>query len=511
MKPLLLLIAIVLLAACRTAPPADETPSPPNVVLILADDMGQASVGAYHPESGIPTPNLDRLAAEGMRFTDAHSGSAVCSPTRYGLLTGRYSWRTRMKSGIVGKWQPPLIAEERLTIADMMRARGYRTACIGKWHLGWNWPDAEGNPTTKAAEVDYTRPIRGGPLAHGFDHYLGDDVPNWPPYVWIEDARALAIPSETMEADSSNGVSAGPMTPDWSLEAVLPALTERCVEYVAEAAEADEPFFLFFSMTSPHTPINPAPRFQGASGVSKYADFLIETDWAVGEVLRALDEHGVAENTLVIFVTDNGTSPKCDFDGLAAEGVDLRAHWRGHKADVWEGGHRVPFLVRWPAAIDPGGVYDETVSLVDVMATVADAVGHALPDEAAEDSASLLPALRGEPRAALVNDAVITHSSGGRFAIHFGRWKLVFGPGSGGWSAPQDAAARKQGLPEYQLYDMAADPGEQRNLVEEHPEVVSELTAHFRRIVSRGRSTPGEPQRNDGPSWWKQLPWPKPE
>lgn len=476
--------------------------APTNVVVILGDDMGLASLHHEHPGSGLPTPHLDQLAREGMSFTDAHSGSAVCSPTRYGLLTGRYAWRTTLKAGIVNKWGPPLIAEDRLTLADVARQAGLRTACIGKWHLGWRWPKQGGGLTRKPAEIDYTQPIGGGALEAGFEHYFGDDVPNWPPYIWIEDDRALAVPTAQMQADGANGVSAGPMTPGWDLDVVLPELTRRCVAYVRDRAAADEPFFLFFPMTSPHTPINPSAAFKGQSGVSDYADFLLETDWSVGQVLRALDQYGVADETLVIFTTDNGTSPKGDFKTLAEGGVDLRAHWRGHKADLWEGGHRVPFLVRWPGVVSPGTRSDEPIVLTDILATVAAALEVDLPEDAAEDSVDLGPALRGEQTEAL-HDAIVTHSSLGYFSVRSGPWKALFCAGSGGWSSPNEKTARERGLPAAQLYDLASDPGETKNLALEQEERLLELTALLRNVVER--------EANEGPEWWRQLPWPKQE
>ena len=286
-----------LIAACVVALGglAHARPEHPSIVIILADDMGIDSVAALNEKCGIPTPNLDRLVAQGLTFTDAHSGSAVCSPTRYGVLTGRYSWRSRLKRGIVGQWQPPLIADGRLTLPEMLRDSGYATACIGKWHLGWNWPKRGGGFTTRPTEIDYGLPIRGGPLSHGFDCYLGDDVPNWPPFVWIEDDRVLAEPTATMKAGAMVGVSAGPATPGWQFDAVLPRLTAKCVEYIKTQATTDKPFFLFFPMTSPHTPIAPSAEFRGKSKISAYADFLMETDWAVGEVLRGLEQSGQAE------------------------------------------------------------------------------------------------------------------------------------------------------------------------------------------------------------------------
>jgi len=475
---------------------------PRNVVVILADDMGLASLHAENPDSGLPTPHLDRLRAEGMSFTDAHSGSAVCSPTRYGLLTGRYSWRTSLKSGIVAKWGPPLIAEDRSTLADVARSAGLKSACIGKWHLGWLWPKEGGGYTRKAEEIDYGQPIGGGALEAGFDHYFGDDVPNWPPYLWIEDDRALSLPEGRMEEDDANGVRAGPMTPGWSLEAVLPELTRRCVDFISDRAQAGERFLLYFPMTSPHTPINPSEDFKGKSGVNKYADFLLETDWSVGQVMRALERNGVAEDTLVIFTADNGTSPKCDFPSLVKGGVDLRNGWRGHKADIWEGGHRVPFLVRWPGVVDPGSRCGETIALTDVMATVAAAVGVGMEKGEAEDSVSLLGLLRGQEAEGPLHDAVVHHSSTGEFSIRVGRWKLCFCPGSGGWSVPRGRAqAEKLGLPPVQLYDMREDPGEKENLALEMPEKVAEFTALFRQVVARFPL--------DGKAWWKQLPWPE--
>jgi arylsulfatase A len=479
----------------------------PNIVFILADDMGIDSVSALNSRSGIETPHLNKMMSEGMTFTDAHSGSAVCSPTRYGVLTGRYSWRTRLKSGIVGKWQRPLIDKDRLTVGRMLQQRGYHTACIGKWHLGWNWLDSSGKPAEKLKEIDFTKPVKGGPIERGFDYYWGDDVPNWPPYVWIENDRLQGMPSDLMKADSSNGVSAGPATPGWRFERVLPTITQKCVDYIEERAKEDKPFFLYFPMTSPHTPINPSERFQGKSGISRYADFLMETDWSAGQVLQALERHGLSENTLVIFTTDNGTSPKCNFEELEQKGAHLRENWRGHKADIWEGGHRVPFIAKWPGVIAPGSKCDEVISLVDFMATAAEITGVDLPDTAGEDSVSLVSVFRGAKRREAIREAIVCHSANGFFAVRNGKWKVEFCGGSGGWSVPRENQAREQGLPAIQLYDLQADPKEQNNLSDKRPKVVEELRAILKEYVEQGRSTPGVPQDNEGPKHWKQLPW----
>jgi arylsulfatase A-like enzyme len=479
----------------------------PNIVFILADDMGIDSVSALNRKSGIETPCLNKLMTEGMTFTDAHSGSAVCSPTRYGVLTGRYSWRTRMKRGIVDTWQRPLINKDRLTVGKMLQRCGYHTACIGKWHLGWNWLDSNGKPTEKLKDIDFSKPVKGGPIEHGFDYYFGDDVPNWPPYVWIENDRLQGVPTDMMQADVANGVSSGPAMPRWTFEEVLPTITQKCVDYIKERAKEDKPFFLYFPMTSPHTPINPSERFQGKSGISKYADFLMETDFSVGQILKALDKYGSSENTLVIFTTDNGTSPKCNFDELEQKGAHLRENWRGHKADIWEGGHRVPFIAKWPGVITPGSKSDEVISLVDFMATAAEVTGFNLPDTAGEDSVSLVSAFRQEKKKEIIRPAIICHSISGLFAVRKGKYKAEFCAGSAGWSSPNEKQAKEIGLPTVQLYDLEADPKEQINLCDKKQEIVEELREILKKYVERGRSTPGAPQKNEGPEHWKQLPW----
>ena len=482
----------------------------PNILFMTADDMHWDSVGVYQsPVNGI-TPHLDRLLQQGMHFTDAHSGSAVCSPTRYGVLTGRYSWRSRLKRGIVGQWQGPLIEEDRLTLPGMLQAQGYDTACIGKWHLGWHWAKSGGGFTTKLKEIDFAQPTGGGPLTAGFDYYFGDDVPNWPPFVWIENDKTLGIPDTQLTFPkhyySNNGIG----VKGWTLEHVLPKITDKCVEYIHAQAPKKDPFFLFFPMTSPHTPISPSKQFQGKSGISAYADLLIQTDWCVGQVLKALDDTDTAANTLVIFTADNGTSPKCDFDHLRANDTDLQNHWRGMKADAYEGGHRVPFIVRWPGKIRPGTQSNQIISLVDIMATCADAVDVTLPDTAAEDSASLIPVLRGKTVTAPLHEAVICHSASGVFVVRKGPWKLQYSAGSAGWSLPKDNEALKLGLPKWQLYNLTADPKETQNLLSDNPAKVVELTRILRRFIEQGRSTPGTPQKNhNGAIWWKELPWAK--
>ena len=484
----------------------------PNILLILADDMGVDSVSCMNPDMGMRTPSIDQLAAEGMLFTDAHSTSAVCTPTRYSVLTGRYSWRSRLKRGIVGKWERPLIADARITLPEMLKSSGYQTACIGKWHLGWHWPGMQGGTTENVAEIDFTGSVKGGPNDHGFDQYFGDDVPNWPPYAWRENDRLVGSIAAQMKAGVMVGVSAGPAVENWDFRAVLAEYTRRWSTYIRSQADNDEPFFLYAPMPSPHTPIAPHEEFRGQSGVSEYADFLIQTDYAVGQMMQALKDSGQYENTLVIFTCDNGTSPKANFAQLKSGGIDLNRNWRGWKADAYEGGHRVPFIVRWPGHIRPATESAQTITLADIMATCADVVGYKLPADCAEDSVSLLPALRGKELAAPLHDVVVHHSVSGHFAIRKGQWKLLLCRGSGGWSPPREPEAEQQGLPAVQLYNLSNDPKESKNLQADHPEIVRELTADLRRLVERGRATPGPRQINhNGALWWQGLPWKKPD
>ncbi|MFT5129403.1 MAG: arylsulfatase A [Rhodothermales bacterium] len=476
----------------------------PNVIFILGDDMGIDSVAAFNPKLGLKTPAIDRLANEGMSFMDAHSTSGVCSPTRYAVLTGRYNWRSRLKRGIVGKWERPLITDARLTLPEMFRNNGYATCMIGKWHLGWNWPKKGGGFTEKLADIDFAQPIKGGPTSHGFDYYFGDDVPNWPPYAWHENERLIGPLTSQMKAGAMVGVSAGPAVPEWDFSAVLLEYGKRCANYVRGRAEKEEPFFLFFPMPSPHTPIAPGGKFKGITGISDYADFLVETDWAIGEILSALADTKQAKDTVVIFTCDNGTSPKAKFSELEAKNVHLNENWRGYKADAYEGGHRVPFIVRWPGRIAANTRSDQTITVADIMATCADILDSALPENAAEDSVSLLPVLRGEKPDAPLHDVVVHHSVSGHFAVRMGQWKLLLCAGSGGWSAPRETEAAKQKLPLVQLYDLKNDPKESKNLHDTHPEKVKTLVDALARAIREGRTTKGPQQANQG--WPNTVP-----
>lgn len=480
------LIFGLILFVCDAPAAAADPPSRPNIVYILADDFGYGDVQSYNPNGKLPTPNIDRLAKDGMRFTDAHSGSAVCSPTRYGILTGRYAWRTRLQRGVLGPYDPPLIAADRLTVPALLKKHGYHTACIGKWHLGWDWPKADG-------KVVFDKPIAGGPTTRGFDCYFGTDVPNYPPYCFVENDRTLGLPTAMKEKADLNG-RPGPMLAGWRFDAILPTLTEKAVTYIGERATDGGPFFLYFPLTSPHEPIAPSPRFKGKSGISDLADFMLETDWAVGQVLDALDRHKLAGNTLVFFTCDNGHARYTGLAQLQKHGHEPSGPLRGYKTDIWEGGHRVPFLARWPGKIKPGTTRDETICHTNLLATCAAMLEVKLPENAGEDSFSILPLLLGEKPAGPTHEAVVHHSAGGYFAIRQGKWKLALCPDSGASAATK---ADLEKLPPVQLYDLSRDLGETANLHADHPEEVKRLTNVLENYVAEGRSTPGPRQRND--------------
>lgn len=487
----LLLLLLVFTFGCSNTP-APPRYTPPNIVFILADDMGIDSVSVNNPAMGpLKTPHIDRLASQGMNFTDAHSASAVCTPTRYGLLTGRYCWRTELKSEVLWDYGRPLIEQQRLTVADLLKAQGYNTGMIGKWHLGLDWYDKDGkvaNDTLKLKDaiwrpkdgsadrvraveqrIDWTMPVTGGPIDQGFDDYFGVDLPNMAPYAWISQDKLTAIPSvpkpKTMFGND------GPMVPGWKLEEILPTLAERSAEWIDAKSQQDKPFFLFLSLTSPHSPIAVSEPFQGKSGISAYADFIVETDWVVGHVLQALEDAGVAENTLVIFSTDNGTAGFARFKEIKKKGVDFEANFKGRKGQIWEGGHRVPFIARWPGVIEAGATCDEVICLNDFMATTAELLDVDLPDDTGEDSTSILPLLTGEAKTLPDRPAVVHHSYQGQFAIRLGKWKLVISEKN-------------------QLFDMHADPKETTNVAEQYPEVAERLAELLETYQTSGRSRP---------------------
>lgn len=479
-----------------------EASAKPNIVFILADDQGFGDVSALNPESKIPTPNIDRIAKEGMIFSDGHTSSSVCTPTRYSVLTGRYHWRTHLQKGVLGGFSPPLISPGRPTVASLLNQHGYTTACIGKWHLGWDWPLKDGGTANDEGDyskpfkdgwaVDYQGQIQNGPCDLGFDTFFGISASlDMPPYVYVRD-RTPTEPATVEKAFQRKGPAAA------SFEAVdvLPTITEEAVKFISNCATQDAPFFLYFPLNAPHTPIVPTEEWAGKSGINKYGDFTMQVDWTVGQVLQALDENGLTENTLIVFTTDNGCSPAANIPELEAAGHDQNYIYRGHKADIFEGGHRVPFIVRWPGHVQAGTRTDRLVGQIDLYATTADIIAADADERAAEDSISFLPVLL-DSETAPPRNSIVSQSIGGQFAIRDGDWKLCLCPGSGGWSEPRPGRANLSALPPIQLYNLADDPGETKNLEAQYPERVANMQQQLRDIIDNGRSTPGPKLSND--------------
>jgi arylsulfatase A len=460
------------------------------VVFILCDDLGYGDVQCLAPKtSKILTPGADALAKEGMVFTDAHSGSSVCTPTRYGLLTGRYSWRTRLQKGVATGFAPCLIDESRPTVASFLKSNGYDTAIIGKWHLDNQYLDPESRSPYRAK--DHKTPpigalIPDGPRARGFDYFHG--------FHHARNMKAVMQNDRVIEYDEEINM--------------LPRLTEKVVQYIEFQAgwKPSTPFFMYVPLGSPHTPIVPSADWKGKSGLGDYADFVMQTDHAVVRICEALEQNGLSENTLVILASDNGCSKAADIPGLEKQGHRVSAHLRGSKADIWDGGHRVPFIARWPGKIAPGSTSDQLICLNDLFATMADLVGADAPPGSCEDSVSFLPALRGKPilseRAGIVH-----HSVSGHFAYRTGQWKLLLAKGSGGWTSPREKEVSAD-APEAQLYNLMADPGETKNLFTVERAVADRLLAQLTADVERGRSTPGAASSNDVEDirLWKSRP-----
>jgi len=488
---------MVLSSCLQKKKPVDH----PNIIYILADDLGYGDISTLNPDGKIKTPNIDYLAKSGMTFTDAHSGSAVCTPTRYGILTGRYAWRSRLKSGVLAGYSPALINNNRTTVASLLKDNGYKTACIGKWHLGWNWATKNGyqysdlwNETGE--HVDYSKPISNGPVDVGFNYFYGISASlDILPYCYIENEYTVIPPTQHIDRlDGYGFYRGGPISEGFVHEHVLPELTEKAVHYIKQ--QETQPFFLYFPLTAPHTPILPSKEFQGKSGIGPYGDFVLQCDWVVKQVIDALKSIGQLDNTLLIFTSDNGCSPMANYKHLEEKGHDPSYIYRGTKADIFEGGHRIPFLVSWPSRIKPGKTCDNTVSLTDLVATTAELTGQNLLPNVGEDSYSMLP-LFDEKNDRYERKSIIHHSINGSFAIRQGKWKLNLCPGSGGWSHPVPAEARYSELPRLQLYNIVDDPEETTNLVNQYPKVVFELQKLLENHVARGRSNPGPPVPND--------------
>ena len=491
LKTISLGAASLVLPGCAGAPgrfPGKKTADRPNIIFIMADDMGYGDLGCYNRNSKIPTPNMDRLAKEGIRFTDAHSPSAVCTPTRYGVLTGRYCWRTRLKRGVLNGYSPNLIDTKRMTVASLLKQYGYATACIGKWHLGLG----------SDKRTDFSKPLAPGPNALGFDYFYGISASlDMPPYCYIENDRVVKEPTLTVEAGEASKDGwwrKGPIAPGFKHVEVMPTLTEKAVGYINRHARSygNSPFFMYFALPAPHCPIAPADFVKGRSQAGGYGDYVVEVDWTVGEVMKALERNKLAENTLIMVTSDNGSPGRTKIKRAPYSIIEVYGHYpsgdlRGIKADIWDGGHREPFVARWPARIRAGSTSDEIICLTDLLATCAAVVGAKLPNNAGEDSYSILPALLGRKMDKPIREAVVHHSGSGMFAVRQGNWKLILGRGSGGFTKPSRVKP-KPGEPRGQLYDLHKDPAETNNVWAEHPGIVQRLTNLLEKYRKQGYS-----------------------
>lgn len=466
----------------------------PNIIYILADDLGYGDVSCLNEQSKIKTANIDSMARSGMRFTDAHSNSAVCTPTRYGIMTGRYAWRGKLTSGVTWSYDSALIESNRKTVASLLKSAGYTTACIGKWHLGLDWSkDSKG-------DIDLFQPIKRGPTTMGFDHFFGITASlDIPPYVYIRNDKITATSIDSIQATTGKPFwRKGPIGNDFKHEEVMATFIDASVEFIREQSRQEKPFFLYLPLAAPHTPILPKSTYKGKSGTNEYGDFVLMMDDMIGKIIDEVRQSGIEENTIIIFTSDNGCSPNADFKELEKVGHNPSYIYRGTKADIYEGGHRVPFIVKWPDKVTPNTICEKTISLTDLFSTVSNMNNQAVDDNSGEDSYSILPLLTGRDKA-YKRKNVIHHSIEGNFAIRKGKWKLVFCPSSGGWSYPTPAETESLSLPLVQLYNMNSDASEQFNISANHPGKIRRLSALIQQQIDNGRSTPGIPQKNTLP------------
>jgi len=480
-----------------------ETPQKPNIVFILTDDLGIGDVGAFNKESKIPTPNIDRLVMSGVRFTDAHSSSSVSTPTRYGILTGRYNWRSRLKGGVLMGYDKPLIPSTRSTMASMLKKAGYTTASIGKWHLGCNWVLKDVNDSTS---IDFTKPISDGPRTVGFDYSFNIvaslDVA---PYVWVENDTIVSQPDHCTKSDDAYAFYRLGLTgKNFSHIHALKRMVGKTTDYIKAHKQRENPFFLYVPFTAPHTPIMPENRFKNKTGLNPYGDFVVEVDYYVGEIMKALKDSGLEKNTLVVFTSDNGCSNRANFNVLLSKGHNPSSIYKGHKASIYDGGHRIPCVVSWPGKYTSHDV-NQTICLTDFYATFAAMMNYQLKDNEAEDSYNLLACLENNDPQSRIREATVHHSAKGEFAIRQGKWKLIYNLITPKNVKHGDISQLHNIKYNVQLYNMEKDPSEKTNVAANKPEVVERMRKVLVRYVMNGRSTPGKPQNNDGPLTWGQL------
>lgn len=496
-KNILLLLFPIILFACSTSKSNQPTQTTlPNIVFILADDMGYGDVGAYNKESLIPSPNIDQLASQGIMFTDAHSPASMCTPSRYGLLTGRYCFRTRLKHGVIlGYDEVPLIESGRNTIATVLKSKGYNTACIGKWHLGMNWQTKDGyliqddhdewqNPvvmTANEAHIDFTKPVTGGPLEHGFDYFFGTlgCSTSDPPYSFIENNNTVGIPSvkSSEEFNKLPGFVPGLMVKDFSLENVDTVFTSKAIEFIGDQMSkgSGKPFFLYLALSSPHNPFLPPDFAKGKSKEGARGDLVTVVDWSVGRLMEILKNYRLEKNTLVIVTSDNGAVK-------GANGHKSEGDFRGYKASTWEGGHRIPFIARWPGKIIPGSVTSEAISLSDMFSTFADLVSYKTINSEGEDSYNVLPVFFGKKQDNSDERVRVFHSGSGIFSVRKGHWLLI--EEGGGTQTKKldimDSNIKVKG----QLYNLLDDPYEKNNLWDKNQVIVNELSILIKKYKS---------------------------
>ena len=482
----------------------------PNIVIIYADDMGYGDLAIQNEKSKIPTPNLDQLAREGMRFTDAHSSSGICSPSRYSLLTGRYHWRKQHK--IVSAFGKPFFAKGESTLPRVLQTSGYKTAAIGKWHLGWNWQfnnKPSGKMKSKKGfkpfympeDIDWTKPVTGGPLDQGFDYYYGDGTINFPPYAWVENDKVVEAPTAVMTGDNighkvkegSWEFRAGPKVKGWNPYDVLPTLTKKSVEWLGQQT-ATEPFFLYLALPSPHAPIIPNKEFDGKSQAGPYGDFMVQTDWVAGQVLNVLKEKGLDKNTLVIFTADNGPE-KYAYKRAEIYGHYSMGDFRGLKRDVYEGGHHVPFVIKWPGKIKAGSISTEVISQVDIMATLAAITKTKLPEASAPDSYDISPVLFNKTYASPLREATVQNTKEGVYGLRQGKWLYInhsTGQHTGAPKEYNEAMGFTKFKAESLLFDLEEDPGQRNNLQAQFPEKASAMNSLLEKYRSQAFSVKHE-------------------
>lgn len=471
---------------------AQQSFKKPNIIYILADDLGYGDLSSLNKNSKIKTSHIDALAKQGMKFTDAHSNSAVCTPTRYGILTGRYAWRTKLQNGVTWSYDDALIDNNRTTVASFLKEQGYTTACIGKWHLGMNWPK------NNSDLIDFFGPIENGPIEKGFDYFYGIPASlDIPPYVYIKNNQITATKIDTIKGTSGKGFwREGPIGNDFKHATVLSTLTDNAIEYIA-TSKTNKPYFLYLPLPAPHTPILPSKEYLGKSNTNEYGDFVLMLDDMIGKIMDAVKKRGDEQNTMIIFTSDNGCSLAADFKELEKVGHNPSFIFRGAKSDIFEGGHRIPFIVKWPNTIAPNSVSETTICLTDFLATCADLLHQKLPDNTAEDSFSILPLLASDSKEKYKRNAIVHHSIDGNFSIRKGKWKLEFCAGSGGWAFPTAQDLKKLNLPALQLYNLENDISEKENIADKNPLIVKELTLLMKKYIDDGRSTAGLRQEND--------------